>query len=901
MNTSVLHPGLLQTKVAEVLEKHPKARAIGFHVSVPPSPLPPVRWNDKELNLVFCPSPLAFRAQLARSETADRPVVLLTDRSEQELGNDVLARLPKPRLFRLDPWLALHERLGIDLIDPRLRSLAWLPDVLLALPEDELRPATKALDAGEVWGVLLKRLGLTGPRPDLREVLEWTATPERLAAFGALAPEARRDHARQIAEAAGGAAAAILRMVESGQGSEAVAAGLVLDGLMPEGELDADRSRAVGRLETRLLDGLHLEPEVARDWAKASGELVRRRLESGGEAAVEPWLVQAKALLETLGATGLAEDGAWLPAGFDRRAGRFAEALTAWLDRPDAARLPELVRAAGRVRDHGLARRRPAETRAVTMMLRLARFLATRTGRALAGSFAEAVAAYGREGSWTDLARAELADTPLAGAPAAARDRLLAAVESHREAESRRFAELLAQWSEAGGAPDALVPMESVVDRMVAPLAAASPVLLLVLDGMSFAVFRELAADMERQGWDELRPQALQGPLGAPARPCAISLLPSVTQVCRTSLLCGERLAGTAETEKKGFARHAGLRQHSSPSLPPVLFHKGDLGGDRAGLADAVKQEVERTARRVVGIVLNVVDDQLPKGGQLLRRWEVSAVRYLEELLQLAQAAGRAVVVTADHGHVVDRQTELRRHEGGGARFRPAVPPPGDGEVAVKGPRVLLGDDAGWVLAWSERLRYSALQSGYHGGASPQEVVVPVSVWAPYEVELQGWMPVPPDEPDWWQDEAVQPAPATPPPAAVPKPRARSTETKKAQGVLFDTAPPPSPTGLPTWLANLFASPVYHEQRSRAERQGLTDEQVASVLRALDGRGSLTLAALAFQLGMSPRRLQGLLAVIQRVLNVEGYPVLALDPASETVTFDRGLLEKQFPRDEGPA
>jgi hypothetical protein len=443
--------------------------------------------------------------------------------------------------------------------------------------------------------------------------------------------------------------------------------------------------------------------------------------------------------------------------------------------------------------------------------------------------------------------------------------------------------------------------MESVLDRVVAPLAAASPVLLLVLDGMSFAVFRELAADLERRGWDELRPQELHG--SPAARLCAIGLLPTVTQVCRTSLLCGERLAGTAETEAKGFAGHAGLRQHGSPSLPPVLFHKGDLGSDGVGLAVAVRQEVERTARRVVGIVLNVVDDQLPKGGQLLRRWEVSAVRYLEELLQLAQAAGRAVVVTADHGHVIDRQTELRRHQGGGARFRPAVPPPGEGEVAVKGPRVLLGDDAGWILAWSERLRYSALQSGYHGGVSPQEVVVPVSVWVPFEVDIQGWLPAPPDEPDWWQDEAaIQLAAApTPPPAAAPRPRGRSAETRKAQGVLFDTAPPPPLSGPPSWLADLFASPVYHEQRGRAERQGLTDEQVASVLRALDGRGRMTLAALAHQLGMSPRRLQGLLAVIQRVLNVEGYPVLALDPASETVTFERMLLEKQFPRDEGPA
>lgn len=60
----------------------------------------------------------------------------------------------------------------------------------------------------------------------------------------------------------------------------------------------------------------------------------------------------------------------------------------------------------------------------------------------------------------------------------------------------------------------------------------------------------------------------------------------------------------------------------------------------------------------------------------------------------------------------------------------------------------------------------------------------------------------------------------------------------------------------------------------------------------------MTLAALAHRLETSLLRVQGLLAALQRVLNVEGFPVLALDTVAETIFFDRGLLETQFPAEE---
>ena len=625
---------LLQAQVAEILRKAHEAkprsgrrpRAIGFHLGAPWSGPSILRVEGEDLPLFYCASPLAFRVRLVETEALPVPVVLLTDRSRQELGMDVLARLEGGKLRNLDEWRALTDRFGVQKVDPRLRGLRWLPEALLVLDDDELsRPATQALDADEVWQFLLSRLGLTDAPPDLRALLEWTAKAEGRAAFLRLPENARGDYVQRLIDSAGKGADAILHLVASRRGDEAIAAGLICDLLFSSAlAADPETARTAGRFEASLLGGVTLTPRGGRAWAEAAISLVQRRLAAGGEEAVNPWLSQAERLLDELKARPLGERSAWLPSAFGARVAHAAEAIGSWLDRPRVAGLPALAEAAGRVRGHGLAQARAAEVKAVEDLLRLSRYLAARAGRRPTGSFTEAAQDYAREGSFVDRARTELADAaPLSGPLRPVADRVLRAVTDLREAESRRFAELLAQWSEHPTAGDPLIPVESILDRVVAPLAAVGPVLLLVLDGLSFAVFRELAADLPHQGWEEIRPAKGSGPFHS------VALLPTVTEVCRTSLFCGERRLGDAAEERRSFAAHPALRQQSAVTLPPVLFHKASLNDRGTGLAEKVTAEVERAGRRVVGVVLNAVDDQLPKGRQLVTRWDVGAFRYL--------------------------------------------------------------------------------------------------------------------------------------------------------------------------------------------------------------------------------------------------------------------------------
>ena len=138
----------------------------------------------------------------------------------------------------------------------------------------------------------------------------------------------------------------------------------------------------------------------------------------------------------------------------------------------------------------------------------------------------------------------------------------------------------------------------------------------------------------------------------------------------------------------------------------------------------------------VVGIVLNTIDDALDKGKQGPGHWTAEAVRYLGPVLDEARRASRPVILTADHGHVLDRgaRPDKAGQAGAGqsdfARYRFGTP--GPGEVAVHGPRVIVGGGE-LVAAVDEGIHYTPKRAGYHGGASPAEVVVPVITLLPSE------------------------------------------------------------------------------------------------------------------------------------------------------------------------
>jgi hypothetical protein len=351
---------------------------------------------------------------------------------------------------------------------------------------------------------------------------------------------------------------------------------------------------------------------------------------------------------------------------------------------------------------------------------------------------------------------------------------------------------------------------------------------------------------------------------------------------------------GNASQEKSGFSIHPALLSVSRPTARPVLFHKSELG-DGGGMSDAVREALRARDQRVVGVVYNAVDDHLSGSDQLHQTWSVDELRLLGPLLHEARLAGRAVVVTADHGHVLDEGTTLRSHEDGD-RWRRGVEAPAADEILIGGDRVLApGGLARVILPWSEGVRYAGKKNGYHGGATPQEVLVPLVVLLPAAHEVPGWTLGPPVLPEWWE-EAPSAGPAAAPavrtePAPVPSGKRR--KAPGPQGDLF--LPLAIPPADDHWVEQLLASAVYAEQKRLAARIAPADEDLRRFLLALDSRGGkLGKTALAQRLGMPMVRIGGFLSAVRRVLNVDRAAVVSIDEAAGEVELNRGLLDLQF-------
>ena len=73
------------------------------------------------------------------------------------------------------------------------------------------------------------------------------------------------------------------------------------------------------------------------------------------------------------------------------------------------------------------------------------------------------------------------------------------------------------------------IPIEAALARAVVPVAAASRILLIVVDGMSIAVFLELHQSLKQHGWSPCQRTPGTGAT-------LLAMLPSTTEASRTSL-----------------------------------------------------------------------------------------------------------------------------------------------------------------------------------------------------------------------------------------------------------------------------------------------------------------------------------------------------------------------------
>lgn len=881
----------IKAQVAAIRQKVPQARVIGIRALGRWTGDTQRRDGDQAYLIQQCDSPLAMRLALRQPADPNATKILITPLEEKDLSEDILLRLAKRRLFAVDSWQIVRSLFAAHAVDPRLTKSAWIADMLLDLVPAEGYPAARGgfLDADTAWPLLLRHtIGLASETPDLTALLKWSLDGEATARFRLSAKAFQLGATQWLAEKAGPVAEAVLGCVARLDRPDAVPLGLAA-GVVCHPAAAGKLEKATGKLEERFLGGKSPDASLMQRWSTAATEVVRA-LRFTDPKAHRQTLQRTDEILSEVQGDGFAYLSDVSPIGFDQRLTRFGQRLSSVLETKFWNDLDALKEARQSVRDHDQSARETRRLERADMAVRLVRWLGeqSRGTRSEPKSLAEAAADHLRDGGFVDWARLSLRSGDPVQGLSETYARLFDVVTKLREQQAKQFAQLLADWTAAGSQSDEVIPIERVLEQIVAPLAAESPVLVIVIDGMSVAVCRELLSDLTRHEWI-----AICEPGRNFNRP-AVATLPSVTEFSRTSLLCGRLQGGAANDEQVGFAEHPALLARCRTGSPPLLFHRATLQeAEDALLAADVRHEIGSAHRKIVGVVVNAVDDHLLKGGQIDTRWSRDEIKVLPALLHEARTARRLVVLLADHGHVLDCQTQARPCDGG-ERWRVAGGDTAPDELLVQGQRVLV-EGHRLIAPWSERVRYGSMKNGYHGGLSPQEMVVPIAVLSSTDSSPAGWHEQPVDTPAWWDEPATATA-APQQPAPVLKPK------QLPPGALFDLTgeEPPVAAGKadeapPEWLARLLTSPIFEEQKRLGGRGLPTDDVFAKLLGTLDRRGGkLTSVALARALEFPPLRLSGLLAKAQRVLNIDGYAVLSRDDASDTVELNRELLLKQF-------
>lgn len=905
-NTAI--PGPIATQLQAILAQDNEADCIAlvWPTAIEPS-ICEIIIAEVALRVIYCESELAIREQLVLHDADSTRLVILSAFDEMHLAKDVLARLWGFEPKRISPWHTLEQLLRINQIDPRLthKKYRWIAECLVSTYDryhSHIR-FTETLDFDKAWeAISLGFLDYKSASLDLDSLLEWSIG-KGVADKVTNLPEGVFEHLGDWFQPRLSDLTPLVKTLwGEGHAGDMLAIGLVCKLLYGD---KRSKSRSSGVLEARgqfterYFGGNKLSNDLLKRFGN-SAELFAERFIVSDKRLLSGAFTKTEQVLASLGLDELTIESDLLPAAFSLRLSRFATALEqSLMHKPIQPSLDAL----SSLQRHQLADVRRNQVNAAELAVRICRWLQRDLNKHSGAR--EVIGDYVAEGGFLDWARSKIWAGDEHEQVSLVYQKLTKKSAEQRDSLNKLFSEYLPGVARGDHFGEQIWPVESALDGLIAPLAKQQPVLLLVVDGMSQAVYREISRDLIHRRWVELQRDSSDGP------ECLLPALPSITKASRYSLFAGMLGEGVASDEKKAFSNHAGLKRISSKSAP-VLFHKADLEQvGTGGLSSNAREIIAGDKHRVVAAVINTVDDQLSSNAQLSVNWNVEALVPLNQILEAAKESGRLVIFTSDHGHVLDHDMNFKKIVSGGERYKQADEKVVVGEVLLEGSRVIQPDNK-TILPWSEKIRYAAKKRGYHGGGSLQELIIPFGVFSNIDDKdvndsssiLDGWHEVPRQEPSWWSlnDPAVS-EPVSLEKAIVKEAPSRPKSPKKDKQTLdlFEAVDVFSDVTVSTanddadWIGALLSSPMYKQMKSRAGRVSVNEEQLIVLLRFLNERdGQQMMGAVVDVLQIPALRINGLLAGLQKVLNVDGYRVLAIDRSTKTVKLDIELLRKQF-------
>ena len=562
---------------------------------------------------------------------------------------------------------------------------------------------------------------------------------------------------------------------------------------------------------------------------------------------------------------------------------------------------------------------------------------------------------YVEDGGYVDWAR-RWARGSGEGAFGAGVQAVVQAADAARRALDVRFARALVAWYRAGRPSRHVVPIEEAIGRVAVRYLDEDParrLLVLLFDGMAWAQAVEILESMAHRSspWGPLAWHgSARGRVGdSRVYPVILASVPTVTEVSRAAFFAGKpmkpgKLPGT-DRDVERWRDHGGVAKYFEGADHPRVLLRGEGHASDGSASREALQLIGDPDRRIVALVINAIDSSLKGDVQERNRWRVDDIKSLPDILDKARAAGRAVLMASDHGHVpADLMQSVSAPGGGGARggarWRQWAGPGddvADYEVAFSAteardawrPR----GASGVVLLADEQHRYGgSAHAGEHGGATLAEVVAPCLLIGcedtPGAQDDAGQAVTAAYVPGWWYfDIPAQPAamaasgaadtaatdgrqaaagtgrqaavardaqaaarPAEP--RGKREPQLALPQLAPAAPASTSTAPPAHPAATEPDMDSAFArAPMLEARAPTAARR---KQVVRAVALLLARNGILSADAFARAMGQPVYRVAGLVSRLQEVLNVDGYQVLRYDHSSAQVHLDRSKLEQQF-------
>jgi hypothetical protein len=876
------------------------AVALGLHVAHPCQAPDEVEFAFGKAQVVRADTVFQIREKLMSAERNKERIILLTKLEKGTLGNDVVARLARNRLFHIDHFASLCALFKAKELDPLVSDPA-IAEALLECkrPPDGFPPVSAGvLDAGTVWRAICRHVFEMGEsEPDLVSLLLWATGKSGQARYMS-ATEALRESLRsRLMNNLGEAAESILRFIENGAGGDALALAVVCQVVFGNGQ-DSVLDAAAARME-QYHNNKPIPKAVGRVLGRVAVDAIAD-LDRKEDPRLAMSLSRADELLRQFRCEQDAYRNRITPLGYDQRLARFGDGVLKAVTAPDDDAVRSCEALHTEIANHRIAKlgRRAEQVSRTDMALRLIRWLSSPTPAPT--SLSDMVNVYRKELAFVDWARESVCRGEDVPELSAAYQQLDQEVLARRQEFNRAFAQALANWTSVGSTVKDVCGVEDLLTQFVTKVAGAgNRVLFIVLDGMSWAVCHELLSDFRQEHWFEA---TLDGSSSLPIP--LIATVPSVTNYSRASLFSGAMTRGDSAVEKRNFEANKVLRDLCDKRHPPILFHKAEVTeGSRGVLGKDVNDAILETKNRIVGVVINAIDDRLSSAQQIRDDWTINRISPLATLLKRARDSGRVVILASDHGHVWHRPDARMLSSEAGSRWRPNSGDVQDEEIVISGSRVR--DDAGQnsvIVPWSETIYYKRQQNGYHGGATPQEMVAPLVILT--EVDLNeknsaypGLYACEYTKPEWWSCAPVPTRPAEQEAAVVPTrsyPPSLFDELQEEQHV----EEPKKPVAQPLdsgWIERLFASAAYKDQKELVRRYAPEDPLVRRCLKALEASGGMmTPAAFSKAAEVPAGRLDGLVARIQRLLNVDGYEILTMSRSENRIELNVLKLKRQF-------